>query len=210
MRTPRRSRRHAVLLIALATIALGCATDLETPASTDHEAPAAPDDPTRDTPRPGSEPGSGPGSEAESEASPDPFEPPLRPEPSPDVDRPGACDAATAAAIGSVVSMQLEAFTRDDLDAAYALTSPFFQRIIERDAFEELIRTDYPYLLESSGHRLTDCWARSRRGYILAGVRVGTREVVLRYDVSDEPDSGWRIDGAAELPGISLPDDQLV
>jgi hypothetical protein len=50
---------------------------------------------------------------------------------------------------------------------------------------------------------------RGRRGYILAGVRTGTREVVLRYDVSEEED-GWRIDGAVEIPGITLPPDRLI
>ncbi len=205
LRTPRRMRRGTTLLVALASIALGCSGDPESPAATSQATQVEPDiefDVESD--------GESDGESGQDEAAPEGFEPPARPSPAPDIQLPGSCDAMTTAAIGAVVSAQLEAFTHDDLDAAYALTSPFFQRVLDRDAFDSMIRTDYPYLLESSGHRLDECWTRNGRGYILAGVRVGTREVVLRYDVSDEPDVGWRIDGAAEVPGIRLPDDQLV
>jgi hypothetical protein len=138
------------------------------------------------------------------------LEPPARPAPAPDPQRPGACDATTAAAISATVSEQLEAFMRDDIAAAYELTSPFFQRLLDIEAFETMIRNEYPYLLESSGHRLDECSATGRRGYILAGVRNGPRETVLRYDVSDEPEVGWRIDGAVSLPGVTLPPDRTV
>lgn len=200
-RTHRTARRPATLLAVLAATALGCSGAADVTVASDQDARVESDvesDVERDV------------DQDEVDALPDAFEPPARPEPSPDPQRPGACDAVTADAIAAVVSAQLDAFAGDDLDAAYALTSPFFQRLLDRDAFETMIRTGYPYLLESSGHRLDECWARSRRGYILAGVRIGTREVVLRYDLSDEPDVGWLIDGATEVPGISLPDDQLI
>jgi hypothetical protein len=154
--------------------------------------------------------GDAPGARSAPEGAPDVLEPPARPGPVPDLQPPGACDAPTAAAIGATVSAQLQAFMRDDIAAAYALTSPFFQFVLDIEGFEEMIRTDYPYLIESSGHRLDECWTRGRRGYILAGVRTGSRERVLRYDVSDEPEVGWRIDGAMALPSIILPPDRLV
>jgi hypothetical protein len=152
----------------------------------------------------------GPSAPPETGGGAEDLEPPARPAPAPDPEPPGACDATTAAAIGATVSAQLEAFMREDIEAAYELTSPFFRRLLDIEAFETMIRTEYPYLLESSGHRLDECWARGRRGYILAGVRTGSRETVLRYDVSDEPEGGWRIDGAAALPGVVLPPDRLV
>jgi len=190
MRSP--ITRHLALVTLLSATSLGCTATVAPPASSDPAAdtPAAPPD-------------------AEQQ-DPDEFEPPARPDPAPDPLRPGACDAATAGAIGATVSAQLDAFMRDDIPAAYALTSPFFQRVIDAEAFETMIRTEYPYLIESSGHRLDECWARGRRGYFLAGVRSGSREVVLRYDVSEEPEAGWRIDGAVPLSGISLPPDRLV
>jgi hypothetical protein len=184
-------RRRTVLLLIAALIA-GCTGTAPDPAV--GPASAAPGTPEPEPHRP---------------ALPDGFEPPARPEPAPDPSAPGTCDTATATAIAATVSAQLEAFARDDIAAAYALTSPFFQRLFELPAFEALIRSEYDYLLESSGHRLDECWVQGRRGYILAGVRSGTRERVLRYDVSDEPD-GWRIDGAVALPGITLPPDRLV
>jgi hypothetical protein len=186
-----------MLASLLSVTALSC-TGTAIPTGAPTVAPGTSEESTTDAPD------SEPGNDAEG------FEPPARPEPAPDPLRPGACDATTAGAIGATVSAQLEAFTREDIASAYGLTSPFFQRMLDVEAFETMIRTEYPYLLESSGHRLDECWARGRRGYILAGVRAGSRETVLRYDVSDEPGLGWRIDGAAALPGISLPPDRLV
>jgi hypothetical protein len=108
------------------------------------------------------------------------------------------------------VSTQLGHFARGDLAAAYAVTTTTFQRLMDLAAFETLIRSRYPYLLTSPGHRLAECWAVDGAGYILAGVRDGSREVVLRYDVSEEPGFGWRIDGAVALPAITLPAEQSI
>jgi hypothetical protein len=151
---------------------------------------------------------SGPGSER----APLPDAPapgPFRPGPSPDPTAPDECDAATGAAIGMTVGSQLDAFAADDFDAAYALTSPFFRTMFTRDAFETLIREAYPTLVGNDGHRLDECRSRSRRGFLVAGVRAGAQELVLRYDLSEEAD-GWRIDGALLLPGVTLPSDQVV
>jgi len=195
-RTAAAPARAAVALTAMVVlIGLGCAPAPPGAQAPGAQAPGA-QEPSADVPD-----GVGPT---------DDFEPPARPEQIPDLAPPGECDAETAAAIAATVSAQLDALRRDDIDAAYALTSPFFQRLLALEAFEAMIRDDYAYLLESSGHRLDECWSRSRRGYVLAGVRTGSREIVLRYDVSDEPDVGWRIDGAAELPGIRLAPDRLI
>jgi len=188
--------RRLALVVLLSVTAPGC-TGTAVPTASSHpvlDGPAAPHGAERQVP----------------ERDPDEFEPPARPTPAPDPLRPDPCDAVTAGAIGATVSAQLDAFMRDDIPAAYALTSPFFQRVLDAEAFETMIRTEYPYLIESSGHRLDECWTRGRRGYILAGVRSGSGETVLRYDVSEEPEVGWRIDGAAALSGISLPADRLV
>ncbi len=138
------------------------------------------------------------------------FEPPTRPAPAPDPERPGTCDPMTAAAIGATVTAQLDAFARSDLDAAFALTSASFRSSVDRTDFERIIRTGYAYLLGNAGHRLDTCWSSGSSGYILAGVRSAEREYVLRYDVSEDLGAGWRIDGAAELPGIALPEQRLV
>ena len=128
-----------------------------------------------------------------------------KPEPPVDVGRPAnACDASTAAAITATVSTQLDAFADDDIAGAYAVTSPFFRRFLDEAGFATLIRDEYPELLGNDGYRADECLAVGRRGSLIVGVRDGTREVVLRYDLSEEED-GWRIDGARRLIGVMLP-----
>ena len=121
---------------------------------------------------------------------------------------PNACDASTASAITATVSTQLDAFADDDIAGAYAVTSPFFRRFLDETGFATLIRDEYPELLGNDGHRADECLAVGRRGSLIVGVRSGTREVVLRYDLSEEGD-GWRIDGARRLVGVQLPPQPL-
>ena len=142
---------------------------------------------------------------------PDAPEPDLapRPDPVPDPSAPDDCDPTTRAAIGSTVSTQLDAFASEDFEAAYAMTSPSFRLVFATDDFESMIRTDYPELVGNGGHRFDECRVRSRRAFLLVGVRSGAREVVLRYGLSEEAD-GWRIDGAGWLSGVTLPPDPLI
>jgi hypothetical protein len=197
MRSPATPRLALVTLLSVVTLA--CADPTSPTASSDMRSDAHADTPEAPPVGPFAPDGDG-----------DPLEPPARPQPAPDLLRPDTCDAATEAGIGATVSAQLDAFARDDIVTAYGLTSASFRRTFDVGVFAQLIRRDYPYLLESSGHRLDECWAIGRRGYILVGVRVGPVETVLRYDVSEEPGAGWRIDGAVALPGISLPAERLV
>lgn len=149
-----------------------------------------------------------PGPDREPEAAP---APPQRPEPreqTPPPPTPAACDPERDGTIGVTVSTQLDAFSGSDFARAYAMTSPFFRRVLDADAFETLIRTEYPELVGNDGHRLGECLVRGRRGSLIAGVRAGTQEVVLRYDLSEEAD-GWRIDGARRLPAGALPPQPL-
>jgi hypothetical protein len=135
--------------------------------------------------------------------------PPPRPEPAPDRSAPEDCDAEQRERITATVSTQVEAFASEDFDGAYAMTSPFFQQRIAREAFEALIRDDYPELVGNDGHRFDTCQVRNRRAFVLVGVRSATDELVLRYDLSDE-DDGWRIDGAIRVTGILIPPEQQV
>lgn len=132
-----------------------------------------------------------------------------RPLPAPDPTAPDDCDLRAREAIGATVSAQLDAFAAEDFTTAYSVTSPFFRRAFARDDFEALIRAEYPELVGNEGHRTDECRVRSRRAFLVVGVRSGAQEIVLRYDLSQESD-GWRIDGAGRLPGVSLPPDRLV
>ncbi len=46
---------------------------------------------------------------------------------------------------------QLEAFRRNDYDAAYALASAEIRRLFDRGAFERMVRRGYPEIAESRG-----------------------------------------------------------
>ena len=173
---------------------------------------AAPEDAALEAPLPAQGPlPSSPESEPEPDAPEPEPEPELapRPAPVPDTTAPGTCATAILDAIASTVSTQLDAFAAEDFTAAYEMTSPYFRLVFATDDFEQMIRTDYPELVGNDGHRFDECQVRNRRAFIVVGVRAGAREVVLRYDLSEEPD-GWRIDGAGLLPGITLPPDRLV
>lgn len=202
---PRRTvARWAGTAVPMAILVLaGCtASDGPDPAGTAATAPAdAPQTPAPDrAPDPGSD------------AAPDaPADPAPRPEPAPDPDPPGACDDATRTALSAVLTTQLDALAVEDFAGAYAVTSPFFRNFFTSEAFETLIRDEYPTLVGNLGHRFDECGVVGRRGFLVVGVRAadGTDELVLRYDLSEEGD-GWRIDGALALPAVTLPPDPLV
>lgn len=157
-------------------------------------------------------PSTAPAPDPAPEVAPDPAPPPgppPRPPATPDPGLPVDCDTTTRAAIGAVLGAQLDAFAAEDLAAAYALTSPFFRTFLSEEAFGPLIRDEYATLLGNAGHRFDECRVLGRRAFMVVGVRGADAELVLRYDLSEEPD-GWRIDGARKLDGIVLPPDPLV
>jgi len=162
-----------------------------------------------------------PANDAPAAPAPGPAEPDRapRPDPVPDTAPPGECDPATRTAIEQTVATQLAAFATRDFAAAYAMTSAAFRLAFTVDDFETLIRADYAVLLGNDGQRFDECLIVTGQAFLVVGVRTGHpetgrpetggREVVMRYDLSEEPD-GWRIDGAGLLPGITLPPERLV
>ena len=180
-RTIARPASHAIVATAVAVLVVtaGCT-------STERAVP--PDPATAVTPSPAPSPAPAPDADGTL---------PLPPV-DPDAPHPLDCDAERRDAMRSPVATQLDAFADDDLTLAYAMTSPFFQRVLTADAFEALIRGEYPELIGNGGHRFDECRVRGRRGHLIVGVRDGVREVVLRYDLSEEPE-GWRIDGAMRI-----------
>lgn len=185
-RTITRAASRAVVATAVAVLVVttGCAST---------ERAATPDPATAVSPSTGPSPAPAPDADGTL---------PLPPV-DPDAPHPLDCDAAQRDAMRSPVATQLEAFADEDLPLAYAMTSPFFQRVLAVDAFEALIRGEYPELVGNDGHRFAECRVRGRRGHLVVGVRDGAREVVLRYDLSEEP-GGWRIDGAMRI-ALTLP-----
>jgi hypothetical protein len=185
-RTVTRAASRAILAVVAAVLVV-------TSACASSERAAAPDPATAVAPTPAPSPAPPPDADRAL---------PLPPV-DPDAPHPLDCDAERRDAMRSPVATQLGAFADDDLTLAYAMTSPFFQRVLTADAFEALIRGEYPELIGNGGHRFDECRVRGRRGHLIVGVRDGVREVVLRYDLSEEPD-GWRIDGAMRI-ALTLP-----
>ena len=69
------------------------------------------------------------------------------------------CDAAVAPAqtedvairaATDLVMRQLEAFRRDDFEAAYALASREIRKLFDRGAFERMVRNGYPEIAQSA------------------------------------------------------------
>ncbi len=208
----RSTSRAAPVLTLLLVGLLGCtAPAADTPAAPDAQPDTAPAPDEAPTPDARPTPDAEPPPEPDLGAPTTPDVPAPRPDPAPDPDRPGTCDEATRAAMGATLSAQLDALAAEDFTGAYAVTSPFFRTFFTPEAFETLIRDDYPTLVGNLGHRFDECGVVGRRGFLVVGVRagVGPDELVLRYDLSQEQD-GWRIDGALALPAVTLPPEPLV
>lgn len=183
----------AVLLLLCLAVATGCTSQPEP--TVPSVASITPSPRPSPAPRPAPEPG--------------PTTPPARPPATPEPRAASECAATTRSLIEATLTTQLDAFAVDDLVTAYAMTSPFFRTFVDGDAFDTLIRGEHPELLGNGGHRFDECRTLGRRAFIIVGVRADDGEVVLRYDLSEEPD-GWRIDGARTLDGVVLPTDPLV
>jgi hypothetical protein len=64
-------------------------------------------------------------------------------------------DQDAKAAIGPVME-QLEAFRRDDYNAAYALASEAIQGMFDRQAFERMVKGGYPEIARSTFARVAE------------------------------------------------------
>jgi hypothetical protein len=100
---------------------------------------------------------------------------------------------------------QLEAFRRDDYDAAFTFASEAIQKMFDRQAFEQMVRAGYPEIARSADAHV----AESRSGpdghvYLRVKVRgANGNHVEALYDMVWEGGQ-WRIDGvvAKRDPGL--------
>jgi Domain of unknown function (DUF4864) len=104
-------------------------------------------------------------------------------------------------AAGRVVMLQLDAFRRDDFDAAFAFASREIHEIFDRTRFETMVRDDYPEIARSisavidGGHR-----GPGGRLYLLVRVRgANGRGVEAAYEMVLEQGQ-WRINGVVARP----------
>jgi hypothetical protein len=120
---------------------------------------------------------------------------------------PGSCGAAVRADIESAIIGQVEAFVAGDFDTAYSYASPDFQRGVPLEAFRQIIRMDYPGLLEATNPTSGVCDVDEERGFammVMSFTTPTTSRYTLRY-VLEYVDDRWRIAGASEesVPGVT-------
>ena len=101
------------------------------------------------------------------------------------------------AEIGRVITAQIEAFRRDDGDAAFAFASPGIQQKFGDSAhFMEAVKQAYPQVYRPRSFRFLDRGAEE--GKVTQRVEIvgpDGRLVTAIYDMSRQPDGSWRIDG---------------
>ncbi len=112
-------------------------------------------------------------------------------------DEPADLPQADRAAIAGVVTKQLEAFRRDDAQAAFGYASPMIQGMFGApENFLEMVRRGYPPVYRPRSVRMGEIVLRD--GRIVQRVDIvgpdGHDELAL-YTMEREADGSWRIDG---------------
>jgi hypothetical protein len=108
---------------------------------------------------------------------------------------------ADAEAAGRIVMQQLEAFRRDDFDAAFGFASAEIHEQFDRARFEVMVRGGYPEIARSVS-AVVDGSERGAGGrlYVLVRVRgANGRGIEAVYEMVRE-DHGWRINGVVTRP----------
>ena len=105
---------------------------------------------------------------------------------------------------GRSVKQQLEAFRRDDFEAAFGFASAEIHQLFDRARFEEMVRTGYPEIARSAS-AVVDGVQRGDGGrlYLLVRVRGANGQVVEAvYEMVLET-GRWRINGVVTRPDSS-------
>jgi hypothetical protein len=120
---------------------------------------------------------------------------------------PASADAAEKPAIVAVIQGQLDAFRRDDADAAFGYASPMIQGMFgSPTTFIGMVRQGYPPVYRPRGVDFLDLAVvdgRLTQRVLLVGPDGAA--VVALYFMERQPDGAWRIDGCVllEAPGRS-------
>jgi Domain of unknown function (DUF4864) len=104
-------------------------------------------------------------------------------------------------AAGRVVLQQLEAFRRDDFDAAFGFASTEIRRLFDRLRFEAMVRNGYPEIARSVSALITG-GDRRDGGLVYLVVRVrgaNGQRIEAVYELVLE-NGAWRINGVATRP----------
>ena len=105
---------------------------------------------------------------------------------------------------GGVIMQQLDAFRRDDFDAAFGFASSEIHQLFDRARFEQMVRDGYPEIARSAS-AVIDGGERADAGRLYLFVRVrgaNGRVVEAVYEMVREG-GGWRINGVVTRPDSS-------
>jgi Domain of unknown function (DUF4864) len=106
-----------------------------------------------------------------------------------------------AEAAGRIVMQQLDAFRRDDFEAAFGFASAEIHELFDRARFEAMVRGGYPEIAQSVS-AIIDGSERGAGGrlYLLVRVRgANGRGIEAVYEMVRE-ERGWRINGVVTRP----------
>ena len=113
-----------------------------------------------------------------------------------------------ALAIRTVVTEQLDAFRRDDVERAFSLaTSGIQAKFGSPEAFMEMVRTGYPVVYRPGSVHFAE--PEILEGIVVQPVRMTDdegRAWIAVYPMQRQPEGGWRIDGCelARLQGREI------
>jgi hypothetical protein len=109
-----------------------------------------------------------------------------------------------AEAAGRVVMQQLDAFRRDDFDAAFGFASAEIHELFDRPRFEAMVRTGYPEIARSVS-AVIDGSERGAGGrfYLLVRVRGANGQGLQAVYEMVLEDGQWRINGVVARPDAS-------
>ena len=113
--------------------------------------------------------------------------------------------AEVAKAAAEPIMRQLEAFRRDDYDAAYAFASAEIKRMFDREAFERMVKGGYPEIAQSA-FALVSRTEVAPDGHVHIVVRVkGANGIGIEalYEMVRERD-GWKINSVVTRPDPGL------
>ena len=111
----------------------------------------------------------------------------------------------TAKAAAEPILRQLEAFRRDDYDAAYVFASTEIKRMFDRQAFERMVKGGYPEIARSA-FALVSRTDVGPDGHVHILVRVkGANGLGIEalYEMVREHD-GWKINSVVTRPDPGL------
>ncbi len=108
---------------------------------------------------------------------------------------PGNCSLETEGNFSKIVTSQLDAFSNNDFDAAYQLTSTRFKSGFSLERFINVISEYYPSLLDNTDFNAIECLEMGFTGFYEVEVKSLSGDIDLRYRFEYVGDT-WFIAGA--------------